>query len=671
MLEFFRTYQRYFFFVVTIVVITSFTFFGTYSTFSSQGVEENNRVVGHAIDGSDIRLSDVQKLSRFLYADREDMMQGRGVYPNFCNDGVIRHDLIESGLADLLVRQYFDVLKADLAVRLDKAKRFRPYVHPDAPSISAQTIWDRLTPQMGVELKALQAAKEPSVETFSHLSQLYQLQSRLHPEMLRRVLFYQIQQHPWLSSDRLAHEDLALFGFHSITDWFGRHFVDLVSELILNAAAKAEEKGYFVSVEEAKGDLIRHFADTMEKMVDPKDTPELKFSQHLKVLGFDENSAAEIWRKVLLFRAYFNDIGASAFVDRLSYQDFAQYAAETAVVQQFSWPIRLSSARDLAEFEFYVKSISAQSEKGLPTELLSIAEIEKKVPQLVQTTYRAQVAQVAKSELALRPTLKEVWQWETSDAHWDHLRKEFSLPELAAPQMRFQALERLDPKVRSQVDAFARLQLVDENPSWIEEALTAAPMKEKTWVVTGRDAPDLKEANVYFRVEGMQPLDEKHILSFDKARSILSRLVPAVEGDCPKEKNPFFGKSKEVLAALQKDRASLRWVQTGANPILDQFKLIKAEKTVPRTAQESWMKEQAFNMASDLWSPIHVAENGEILFFYMQEKTASPVSSILEQVNFGKEILAMDAKRFAMEKLLLDIKEKQAIVIPVQQEGEE
>src|SRR5690606_37763571 len=105
-LEFFRKYQRYFFLVITVMVISSFTFFGTYSTFG--GPEERpDRVIGQMIDGSSMMLSEVEKLSRFIASDREDSAHGRGMVPNLCNDGVIRYDLLRDGLAELFVAEYF------------------------------------------------------------------------------------------------------------------------------------------------------------------------------------------------------------------------------------------------------------------------------------------------------------------------------------------------------------------------------------------------------------------------------------------------------------------------------------------------------------------------------------------------------------------------------------
>jgi hypothetical protein len=669
MLEFFRKYQRYFFLAITVMVISSFTFFGTYSTFG--GAEERpDRAIGQMIDGSSMMLSEVQKLSRFIATDREDSLQGRGLPPNLCNDGVIRYDLLKDGLAHLIVAEYFDVLKGDFESRLEKAKRFKPYAHPEAPFLSAKTVWNHFIPELNAEIDALQAENEMAPSVFNRLVRLYQYQSRLQPEMLRQILIYQHRQYSWLTMDqKLSYEDLSLFGFHTASDWFGHNFVDLVSEFILNAAAAAEEKGYRVSLEEAKGDLIHRFQESMQKLAEAKARPEMSFNNHLRSLGFDEKSAAEVWRKVLLFRKYFQDVGEAAFVDRLPYKDFAEYAKEAAIVHTYKWPLSIQNAKDLAELQFYIKAVCPKGKEALPTAVLPVDEIEKKFPQLVRRTYRAQVAEVSKKQISLRAPMKQVWEWETDDANWALLRKEFSLPEATSRDERFKALERLEPAKRAQVDGWSREKIVDQNPSWVEEALAAAPMAEKTWTVSGSEDSALRAEGMYYKVENLELVKDRHVLAFAEAREVLSKLVPEVEGEFEKEKNPFNAASKEALAALQKNREDPRWIQSGTDPILDQFKLERKEQAILRTSKEDWMKEQAFLMLPDLWSPIHVADNGEIVFFYLQEKKANP-APILDQLAFGKETLAADAKAYVTEKLLKVVKKKKAIVIPVQKEDE-
>jgi hypothetical protein len=669
MLDFFRKYQRSFFLAITVMVISSFTFFGTYSTFA--GAEERpDRAIGQMIDGSSMMLSEVQKLSRFIGTDREDSMQGRGVPPNLCNDGVIRYDLLRDGLAELIVAEYFDALKGDFESRLEKAKRYKPYAHPEAPFLSAKAVWDHFIPELNAEITALQTQSEAAPSVFSRLAKLYQFQSRLQPEMLRQILIYQHRQYSWLTMDqRLSYEDLSLFGFHSASDWFGHNFVDLVSEFILNAAVAAEEKGYRVSLEEAKGDLIHRFQESMQKLAEAKAKHEISFNNHLRTLGFDEKSAAEVWRRVLLFRRYFHDVGGAAFVDKLPYKDFAEYAKETAIVHTYKWPLSIQTAQDLAEFQFYIKAVCPKGKESLPTAILPVDEIEKKFPQLVRRTFRAQVAEVPKKQIALRASIKQVWDWQTDDANWAQLRKEFSLPDAATHEERFNVLERLDPVKRSQADAWSRDKIVDQNPIWVEEALAAAPRNEKIWTVSGNEEPLLRTEGVYTKVENLEMVKDRHVLAFAEAREVLSKLVPAAEGELEKGKNPFAAASKEALAALQKDREDPRWIQSGEDPLLDQFKLERKEEAILRTSKEDWMKEQAFLMLPDLWSPIHVADNGEIVFFYLQEKKTNP-APILDQLAFGKETLAADAKAYAAEKLLKVVKKKHAIVIPIQKEDE-
>jgi hypothetical protein len=669
MLEFFRLYQRYFFIVITVVVISSFTFFGTYSTFG--GAEERpDRAIGRLIDGSSMMRSDVQKLSRFIATDREDSIQGRGLSPNFCNDGVIRYDFIKDGLAKLIVAEYFDALKGDLESRLDKVKRFKPYAHPDAPFLSAKTVWDHFIPELNIEISDLQKETEVTLPLFSRLERLYQFQSKLQPEMLRRILIYQHRQYPWLTLDqRLPYEDLALFGFHSASDWFGNNFVDLISEFILNAAVAAEEKGYRVSLEEAKGDLIHTFQESMNKLNEGKTHPQISFPGHLRSLGFDERSASEVWRKVLLFRRYFQDVGEAAFVDKLPYKDFAGYAKEEAIVHTYNWPLVVRNAQDLAELQYYIKAVCPNGMEVIPSRFLSVEEVEKKHPNLVQRTYRAKVAEVSKKQVALRATVKQVWDWQTEDTNWNLLKAEFSLPSASNRDERFKILQQIEPHKRAEIDVWSRGKIVDQNPTWIEEALSSAAKNEKTWNVSANEEPNLKAEGIYFLIEGLELIREKHILTFSEARPILSKLVSKVEGELKPDQNPFFAATQQALSDLKNNKEDSRWVQTGSDPLLDQFKLERKEQAILRTSKEDWMKEQAFLMLPDFWSPIHVADNGQIVFFYLQEKKVNP-APILDQLAFGKETLAADAKAFVTEKLIQVVKKKNAIVIPVQKEDE-
>ena len=66
------------------------------------------------------------------------------------------------------------------------------------------------------------------------------------------------------------------------------------------------------------------------------------------------------------------------------------------------------------------------------------------------------------------------------------------------------------------------------------------------------------------------------------------------------------------------------------------------------------MKEHALMMIPNQWSPIQIPSVGAISFFYLKGKT--PIQEpVLEQMNFGYEILAADAERVLAEHLLQQI----------------
>ena len=668
---------------------------------------------------------------------------------------MIRKDLLRTGLADLLVAQYFEPMKEELAQRLERAKRYRPYMHPEASHLSVRAVWERFVPAMVRELESLQAIDAVSPSTFTHLARLYQQQQNCPPEFVRRVLAYQHQQSPWLKADpRLQYEDLSLFGFHSASDWFGRDFVDLSAEFILNAARKAEEKGYRVTIEEAKGDLLRNFHASMQRFSQMENKPDLNFKEHLRRLGFDEKSAAEVWRSVLLFRRYFHGVGEATFIDRLPYRNFASYALEKAVVQVYQWPpsLRLKNFQDFVELQVYLRAVSgAKDSVSLPSSFLSIDEVEKKWPELVQTSFRSKVARCSKGEAGLKASVKEVWDWETDEKNWEALRAEYpSLSGKTTREERFQILEKLDSSIRLKLDRLARLRLVEQNPDWIGESLASAPTTEKTisvskdWISlagVGRpgdleallerasigDAEAIKalsqypaDGNAYYRIEGVEKIQEKYILTLEEAKRqgilakvanrfleaeylkvrskspakfqrgegewkaigdvkeevvllVFSDLIHAIGG--ASQNGAYWAahrleiSAKEAAAAFQKNPEDPRWLQRSGDPLADQFKLVKKETEIQRTTEEEWMKEQAFVMVPKQWSPVHVPSDGDISFFYFEEKRPH-ANPILEQMVFGKETIGADAERYVAERLIETAKKKNSIVIPLQMEKE-
>ena len=154
MLEFFRKYQRYFFIVIAVVIVISFSFFGTHSAINApQKVED--RCISQGVDGSKIMKSELDHMVRFLASDRNDLaLTEKGMMPNFFNDGVVRKDLLGTGIGVLLANAYFEDLKGDLNERMTHHKAFHPYCHPTAPFISVENLWSQVLPSQKAHLDA-------------------------------------------------------------------------------------------------------------------------------------------------------------------------------------------------------------------------------------------------------------------------------------------------------------------------------------------------------------------------------------------------------------------------------------------------------------------------------------------------------------------------------------
>ncbi|WP_194847623.1 hypothetical protein [Candidatus Neptunochlamydia vexilliferae] len=484
MLDFLRRYQRYFFIVIAIVIVISFSFFGTQATLNApQKIKD--RPIGQAVDGSKIMERKVGQMSRFLSTDRSDFsLVERGAMPNYFNDGVIRKDLLGTGVGILLVNAYFNDLKKELEERMIRHKEFRPYCHPTAPFISAQNLWAQVLPAQKTNLERfLNEVEEMNPDTFALLVDLYLGESAFPPSTLREYLMFQQKHYDWIEEDpSLARANLNLFQCRHVQDWFGSRFVELSAQFIINAALIAKERGYKVSYEEARVDLIRHGYESLQAVMRKMEISEEEIAnlwkQQLHVLGMSEKEAVEAWQQVMLFRRLFKDVGGAVFVDPHVYQTFYSFASKTADADLYHLPkeLEIKDFCALMKLEFYLDQVAKNREAGvmLPQNFDEIAVIKKRCPELVEKRFLVEIAEVSIGEIALSVSLKETWEWQLEKENYELLEKEF--PKLAVKngtdeESYFAALESLEPELRNQIDTFSRKALVRTHPKWIENAL--------------------------------------------------------------------------------------------------------------------------------------------------------------------------------------------------------
>jgi len=567
MLGFFRKYQRYFFAFITVIIVISFSFFGTFSTLQ-QLENPADKVAFQAIDKSFVSQQELNETILFLGSDAQDKWLYAGMWgPNFLNDGFVANDIVKTGIAEILLTKYAQELAADFDMRLAKEKAYDLYVHPEAQFISTQTVWNYFAPQMKSNFQLLRQSQNPlDKEAVKARVALFLGERALPAPKVRQVLYYQEKQQSWIAHDEnLDRTDLALFGYHTLDDWFGPRFMRLSAEFMINSAKLAKMRGYEVSQSEALADLIRNAEVSFQQNSESpylgvKNSAEY-FNEQLRRLGMDQAKAVKIWQNVLLSRRLFQDEANSTFIAASTVLPIVSYAKEQFSGEMYRLPeaLQLADYASLQNFEFYLAATGQKPKDKVnaffPDTHLNANEVALKYPELVQKRYRLKVSQIDKNLLIAKVNLLEMWQWQGEDFGWALLQKEF--PELSSKNAvsldeRRNALDQLDKRTRSRLDSFSRKQILKAHPEWIDAALKNAPAEEIViyipykgrfqlkGITLGKDLIDLLDdpsqnlvnrysgdKRHYYMIEVLEKAPDSEILTFAEANrhSILDPLV--------------------------------------------------------------------------------------------------------------------------------------------------
>lgn len=500
MLEFFRRYQRGFYIVITVVIVISFSFFGTFQTFA--GKEQDDRVAFTALDGSKVRRSDVADMVTFLSSDSRDYLLSGGA-GNALNDGVLAADVLESGLAQIIAAPYMPEIGQEQQARLDREKRYKPYAHPKASFLTAEQIWAYYAPDIKSNFDLLRMSQSAtSKDAFAARVNLFVAERNFPSPYLRQFLRYQEASHKWLPADpNLSQTDLSLFGYHSTEDWFGHNFVEISAQFIINSAKIAEQKGYKITKEEAMSSLIRNAEEAFRESraqgaVTAKNVSDF-FQEQLRRMGMDQSRAVKVWTEVLLFRTLFFENADSILVDTASYKDFFHHLNEYVDIDLYQMPedLRFTKASDLEQFALYLAAVRPgvegaknQNPLSLPLTFATPQHVKKVYPELVERTFTVRVATANKQALETKIGVKGTWEWQVEDKNWQQLKGKYA--ELAGKddatvEMRLKLLDGLEPAKRAQVDTYSRQKIVEQHPEWIATALADAPAQEQ--VITLRE----------------------------------------------------------------------------------------------------------------------------------------------------------------------------------------
>ncbi len=656
MLQFFRKHQKYFFIFTTIIIVTSFAFFGSYQAFapSPGGGRGSDPVAFEAVDGKSIKSSYLDHMTHFL--EREEWMQSTKIFDaNFLNDGVISKDFLEGGLSAHMVAHFGEEYRDELQTRLAREKNFTPYEHPYLHSLSAESVWSLFAPEIPAKLATLKGSEDP-IAAFDARVDLFLAERNFPPAFLTQMLRYQERDQSRMPPDQRLYKDVvSLFGYHGHADWFGEPFVESIAKMVINTAAIARQKGYAVSRQEAMTELLFKSQKTYEAIAESVDLPVENGQGFLQLYmrhkGLDEETLVRLWEEITLFRRMMHEVGSAPLVDALPLEQFYSYANENATVElyQMAPELRLATDEDKKLFGAYLQAVSPRQDNAIPVEFASVAIVEARAPQIVGKRYRIYAATVDKKALQARVSVKETWDWEL--ANWEELKRTF--PELALKGgTPFEILDNLEN--RSKIDAYACAAIVDAHPEWTEAAVKEADMKEMVVFLSptylNEPLPGVTDIAAFQRT-----LDEQdEIINYSQDNTHFYRLL--VDERSSDKEILSFKEAKERLEPLASAPA-ISFATYLKNHREDEsalWKIEKKEMKVSRANETFIPLASVLELEGEAYSEVAVDEIEGAYCFRLKEvfvDTSIPMQKWIE----AQEILAKEMRAQFFEGVLTEV----------------
>jgi GcvH upstream region-like protein len=537
MFTFFRRYQRAIYFVITTVIILSFSFFGTYSAFTSGKGE--NPTVFRTEDGSRVTRFEFNDYVHFLSMDSHSMGEGGAVPSNPLNDGVIPNDIIATGIGEVLAQRFAGEFGPDWKIKLGRERIFQPYRHPQAPFLSAMHVWSYFAPGLKESFEQFRAfSSEDPVEIYKKKAALFLAERQFPPVFLRQILIHQQQQLSWVEPDiSLEGRSLGLFGYSQLSDWFGTPFVDKSCEFIIQTAGRARAAGMTVSPGEALASLYQNAQKALQRLPENSGmTADDLFRKTLREFNMDQSRAIAIWSDVLLFRRALIELPLNIVVHNQPFEEYLHNQSEACDLEcyQLQPALRLKSMRDLFKTEFWLNGVAAERNIGSaallpPLKFKSPEDVEQSWPEYVERKFILNFSSVSFDDLVKNIRLRDIWNWEVDNDNWEQLVREIpALGEKHAKdrESRLQALDRLSPQLRAKADMMAKEQIISLHPQWLQDGLSMAKMESK--------AVDIRLHGGAIPFEGM---NDRQALISELLKAPIGEIAPSLQSYSQDGKN--------------------------------------------------------------------------------------------------------------------------------------
>ena len=544
MFRFFKRHQKFFMGTIAVVTAFSFSFYGVYNQIIGDPSSEDP-IVFVLADGTPVRSSLKEAVRRMLAAEASTE-GGRGHHgvPNLVNTGVISEEIIGGGLAPAVLAKVSGDLSQEWQKIAERQRQYRPYQHPRQKSVGVKAVWGTFAP----ELPTLIAEETPlEGEGFlQHQRSMLQAARKVPSALTQQMLAYMERQAGVPHDEALERIDLRLFGHRSLEDWYGAQFVEGCVRLVLEGAHQATREGLFVTPVEVRQTWLHALAPLSAQGIEPREA----LHHVIGSLGIPEGKAVEAWQQVMLFEAWMHQHLQKSVEQDRSLRDAVmvalEQASEKAHVQVRSAPVALQSAEDLWQLEAYFEAIGRKREEPfqLPSELLTVEQVQRRAPELVAQPVHLTLRRVDRHQVATQFPMHEMVLWQLSEEGWPLLCarvRALAGQEGVDPAQRAPLLEELVAAGSQQADQLAREAWLKEHAELIEEALAEAKTEEFDWelckAALATALPDFPQADQVlgwidqgvpstsvagqrwvYRVEGCEARGAPHVVTFEVAR---------------------------------------------------------------------------------------------------------------------------------------------------------
>ncbi len=514
---------------------------------------------------------------------------------NLFNDGVIEKDILSTPIGEKLVHFYGNRFEEEFMEKWKIATSYMPYAHPKYSSISQEGVIQLFDSEYLQVLQAIRGSGPKNLsEIYSYLSKAFIKQNKIPPEMIRKILFMKHKQLEVSCADeRLQNMDLSLFGFHSYQDWFGKEFLNISAQCILNMAAEARSLGYIVTRQEARSTLFENLKNGFSLLSSEESSiEELRqaYNNQLRSLGMEESICLEIWQDILLVRKMFKEADKVVNLESSLLDKENQLALEEIHFDIYQLPssFHLDNLKSLAKLQIYTDLVNSKVTKIdpllPPKQMAPLSEIEKRSPELIQKKYQIDFSHVQKRDLCSAISIKDLWAWQTSDEGWRSLQSQFvfigKAPSVSHKD-RFAVLDQLSDREKDEVDRFSQSKIVSLNPKMLKDALQKMQRKQMELLLSskGSNLP----TGLHDALSLMNALDKSPILG-DKN--------PSVEAIAAQQKLLSYTDDQEnyfSITLTARDDAKRLLTFLKASDILEQLLQKRLEEAYPEARKKDPM----------------------------------------------------------------------------------